>query len=121
MRIRCVLNYNSWGLTHFVKTRCAVNYNNWALTHLVRTRRVLNYNTWGLTHLVTGLCFESCSRTLDETGVFSRTVSIFRLANLRSGSGFLLCKNERLDTEGLHKTSFFLSLKNVFSVHFDDL
>ena len=70
VRIRCVLNYDIWGLTRFAKTRRAVNYNNWALTHLVRTRRALKYNTWGSTHLVTDLCFESCSRTLDEIGVF---------------------------------------------------
>ena len=57
--------------------RCVVNYNTWGLTHLVRTRCVVNYNTWGLTHLVTGLCFESSLRTLDETGVFPERFPYF--------------------------------------------
>ena len=58
-----------------------------------------------------GLCFESCSITLDETCVFCKIVSIFCLANLGSESLSLKCKNERLDTVGPHKTSFSLKFE----------
>ena len=44
------------------------------------------------------------------------------LANLRSGSGFLQSKNERLDTERLHKTVFSVKFEFECShYHFDDL
>ena len=46
----------------------------------MKNRCVVNYNTWDLTHLVTGLCFESCSRTLDEAGVFS--IFVWRILDL---------------------------------------
>ena len=48
----CVVNYKTWGLTDSVTTRCVVNYNTWGLAHLVRTGCVVNYSTWGFTHLV---------------------------------------------------------------------
>ena len=43
-----IVNDNTWGLPHLVRTRCFVNYNTWGLTHLLRTRCVVISNSWGL-------------------------------------------------------------------------
>ena len=79
--------------------------------------RCLQYLEWGPNLLSDGSVFWELLANIGRNMCFSGTVSISCLANLRSGSGFLQCRNERLDTEELHKTVFSLKCEFKWFQH----